>query len=579
MPVAAASTGFLHGFGGVDERAERVTLARLLREPLLRSAKVGADQGGLEREVVWCLPLEHALTEPGRLTGILVYSQNPLVDDETMETLTRRRAAALVIEGNVPGEEARPTVCPAVLPVITVRAGLGLHKLSRLVAELTMARESRELRYGLVAHRALAEQFHRGVGIQALCRRLVELSGCSVALLDAQRKLLAFEAGQVIALPLDPSAVGRALREEPGDELLGDHADELRPKVGCLRIGDTSRTCVSHPIVLAGRHDGWVIIIESHDEPGPEHLGEHAILVEQAGMIVGTEMLRQRSVDQAEERARGDFVHALLHGRFTTIRDLEVRAAHYSYPVDASYGVVVATGMAGNASGGSFMLLSQLAREASRLGVSPGVPTMATVLGGVVAVVRGIEAGPRSASKDEVNKALADYAAALEADFSRRVGHPVLVAFGRPVTGALAVTDSYREARIALGLRRQLKLQQPCGFSDLRVYAVLADLAASSEGTSFAKDLLAPLRESDETGSGDLQRAVLAYVESGGNLNAAARALHMHRNTMLYRLDRASRALNIDLRKAEHQFAIWLAHKIDILGEVTAAVDRDLKQV
>lgn len=575
MAVSVPAPG---GTGGpATTEAERVTLARLLREPALQSARVVGDAEALHRTLTWCLPLDQALTEKGSLAETGVYATADGLDDATIDLLVRRRAAALLVDGPSRGRASRLAAHPASLPVVTLPEGLGFRGLSRVVAELTLAKESRELRYGLVVHRALAEQFHRGAGLQALCRRLLEVSGCSVAILDAQRKLLAFESASSLSPTVDPSAVGRALREEPGDELLGDHAEELRPRTGPLRIADSSRVCVSHPIVLAGRHDGWVIILESHQDAGHDHLAEHAIVVEQAAMIVGTEMLRQRSVEQAEERARGDFVHALLHGRFTTMRDLEVRAAHYGYPVDASYGVVVATGMSASASGGSFLLLTQLAREASRLNPRPGIPTMATVLGDVVAVVRGIEPGSRTPAKDDVNRALADYATALEADFARRVGHPVTVAYGRPVTGALAITSSYREARIALGLRRQLKLDRPCGFSDLRVYAVLADLATSAEGLSFARDVLAPLRECDESGAGDLQRAVIAYVEAGGNLNAAARSLHMHRNTMLYRLDRASRALNVDLRRAEHQFAIWLAHKIDVLGEVTATVDQELK--
>jgi DNA-binding PucR family transcriptional regulator len=45
---------------------------------------------------------------------------------------------------------------------------------------------------------------------------------------------------------------------------------------------------------------------------------------------------------------------------------------------------------------------------------------------------------------------------------------------------------------------------------------------------------------------------------------------------MLYKLERASRLLQLDLREAEHQFTLWLAHKLDLLAETTSAVDRDL---
>ena len=103
------------------------------------------------------------------------------------------------------------------------------------------------------------------------------------------------------------------------------------------------------------------------------------------------------------------------------------------------------------------------------------------------------------------------------------------------------------------------------------MHAVLEDVAASRTGQSFAADILAPLRDPNV---GDLESAVLAYVASGGNVNAASRDLHIHRNTMLYKLDRASRLLGMDLRQADNQFAVWLAHTLDLLSNTTAEVDR-----
>ncbi|SON63789.1 hypothetical protein MSIMFI_05320 [Mycobacterium simulans] len=43
----------------------------------------------------------------------------------------------------------------------------------------------------------------------------------------------------------------------------------------------------------------------------------HRIVSEQATAVIGSEMLRQRSVDEAEERARGAFIQALVHGSFS----------------------------------------------------------------------------------------------------------------------------------------------------------------------------------------------------------------------------------------------------------------------
>jgi DNA-binding PucR family transcriptional regulator len=200
---------------------------------------------------------------------------------------------------------------------------------------------------------------------------------------------------------------------------------------------------------------------------------------------------------------------------------------------------------------------------------------LATVVGEVVAVVRRLAVDGRDDPAEAAGSALADYAAALEQELVRRVDHPVALAYGRPAIGATRIVDSYRDARLALGLRGRLGLDRACGFDDLRVYTTLAELAASEQGRSFARDVLAPLR-SPRAGASDIEASVMTYIESGGNLNAAARELHIHRNTMLYKLDRASRALRLDLRKAEHQFTVWLAYKLDLLAETTEAVDRDL---
>jgi DNA-binding PucR family transcriptional regulator len=67
-----------------------------------------------------------------------------------------------------------------------------------------------------------------------------------------------------------------------------------------------------------------------------------------------------------------------------------------------------------------------------------------------------------------------------------------------------------------------------------------------------------------------------AYVEAGGNLNEASRRLNVHRNTMLYKLNRISRLLQRDIREADTQFTVWLALRLANLAQTAEMVDRDL---
>jgi sugar diacid utilization regulator len=545
----------------------RLTLGRLLLERLLRSNSTELDASQRARLVDWCTPWEQALEHDRALTGILVYARPHQLDPEGLRSLAERDAAGLVVAGPV----SESVSCA--VPVVALSVPISYHDFSRLVAELTLAREAHVLRYGSTVHRSLVELMYRGAGIAALCNQMARLSGCAAAILDPQHRLLAFE--QSRDRVLEPGALAAALRSSEQPEVAHDDDLSRRPQVTTVRVDGMTVTCVINAIVLGGRHDGWVVVIESDDPPHPHDIAEHLVVVDQSATIVGTEMLRMRSVEQAEERARGDFVHALLHGRFATAHDLEARAAHYDFPVTATFGVVVAGSMSASAGTDSVNKMFQLAREATRLLPRAGVHTLATVVGDVLAVIRQVDL-ERTASPDATNVALSEYAQALGQELTRRIGAPVPVAWGRPVHSADRIFDSYRDARLTLGLHSRLGMTEACGFSELRVYAVLAELAGSEPARSFAHEVLAPLR-AERRSSNDLERAVITYIELSGNLNAAARQLHIHRNTMLYKLERASRLLHLDLRQAEHQFTVWLAYKLDLLLETAQKIDRDVK--
>ncbi|MEO6885524.1 MAG: helix-turn-helix domain-containing protein [Jatrophihabitantaceae bacterium] len=547
---------------------ERLTLGVLLHERMMRSgaAVEQLDPELAQRTIAWCLPWERALASNDALTDVLVYATAEQLDAKALHTLARRRAVAVVAAG------VEATSLDGDLPIFAVAERISYRDVNHLVASLVLSRETQALRYGISVHRALVELLYRGAGLDALCHQMSRMSGCTTAILDPQFRVLAFE--QSRDRVLEPAAVAAAFRDV-GPTTPEDDEVNARPRVCPLDIVGAPSTAVVNAILLAGRHDGWVLVIEPSSDPHPHDIAQHRVIVDQGATIVGTELLRMRSVEEAEERARGDFVHALLHGRFTTQHDLEARAAHYDVPVGASYGVIVAGHLSAADGTESLNALFQLARDAARLAPIPGIRTLTTVVGNVLAVIRQVDCGPATDSPDAASKALADYARTLETELSRRIRHPVAVAYGTPVTGAERITDSYREARLALGLHHRLGMSASCGFQELRVYAILSELASSDQARDFTRDMLAPLRAQRHAGT-DLEQSVMTYIQAGGNLNAAARELHIHRNTMLYKLERASRILQLDLRQAENQFAVWLAYKLDVLAETTVAVDRDL---
>jgi sugar diacid utilization regulator len=558
---------------------ERVTLGALLEEPLLRSCTVVAAAAELERPVSWCLPWSVATrgAETGQHMLIHVDEDlSPAVTDalcREIPALQARGVSALAVNASEPGEPLRKAACAAGLPLLGLPEHTAHLALSRLVAEKNLAREAHVLRYGVTVHHALGEVLYRGAGLSAMANQVRRLSGCSVLMLDTHLECLVTDlAGADPLLAAEVTACFRAMITS--GELVIDPPDS---KATALTVSSAERefTAVVAPIVLGGTTYGWLLLLEREHPPPRHDLAQHLVLAGEAATITGSEMLRLRSVEAAVERARGDFVHALLHGRFNNAHEAASRASHHGFDVDSAYGVIALSGAFDTSTPAGLERQGSLLFSVRRMQPASGQPVLATAVGDLLAVV--VQLGPGRTPRDlpAEQGTLAAFARDLCGEVRKRARREVLAAFGRPDVGAVGVAASYREARIALGIAQRLGLTGPCGYAELHSYAALADLSRSPQALAFTREVLEPLHRRDSAGD-VLLKVVLTYIQSGGNVNAAARRLHLHRNTLFNKLEQASRLLQMDVREPEAMFRIWLAHRIDLLTSVEADVSGEL---
>ncbi|HEX6541036.1 MAG TPA: helix-turn-helix domain-containing protein [Ktedonobacterales bacterium] len=96
--------------------------------------------------------------------------------------------------------------------------------------------------------------------------------------------------------------------------------------------------------------------------------------------------------------------------------------------------------------------------------------------------------------------------------------------------------------------------------ADLGVYRLLLALRKSGDLQPFVERELAPLRNTPRK-EDHLLETVEVYLACNGNLSEAARQLHLHRNSLLYRLHHIRDLLGHDLENPEQRLALQLALK------------------
>jgi purine catabolism regulator len=139
-------------------------------------------------------------------------------------------------------------------------------------------------------------------------------------------------------------------------------------------------------------------------------------------------------------------------------------------------------------------------------------------------------------------------------------GLAVSLAVGRVQSGLGGVRASYQEARQALNLGRRLhgpgKITR---FEDLGVYRLIFAAEGLKELDEFHEENLGALLAYDRDHSGDLLRTLEAFFAATCSPKEAASILGVHRNTILYRLERIREITGFDLDAADVRLRLHLA--------------------
>lgn len=413
------------------------------------------------------------------------------------------------------------------------------------------------------AHKTFTEQVLAGEGLAKVAETLTRLVGWPSVVQDQFFRPLAH--GLVDDPDLGPlnDAARQGLRPvTPADRekqrLLALLKRDKKPLYlePAPKCGMPSRRVVA-PVILGQEIFGYVTVMVGRGRLGRLQM----MAVEKAATACALEFMKIKTAAQVEQRLKGDFVHDLLAGISERTAAVTGRAAYLGLDLSRPHRVLIVSHNQPNPYGEA----ETGADSEYPLHLVRTCLADCTVSGAVV----------RKANTFVVIANLAgdDAARALGRQIVERLSFltslgPVNVGIGRACTEVEHFPHSYADAQRCLDIARVYAWSdRVILFADLGAERLLFRLAEDrAELAQFAETFLGRLAEYDDRRSSEFQHTLRTYLSHDSNLRQTAESLHIHINTLKYRLTKIAEITGLDLDDVETRFSLRLAFKaLDLL--------------
>jgi hypothetical protein len=372
-------------------------------------------------------------------------------------------------------------------------------------------------------------------------RFLAANTNSSVAVLDRGLEVLA------TAGAADADGIVARTRSQAGTAgLKGVLAAAARNR-RALRVPGSERngSVVVAPVSVGDEVAGYLVavsdavgdVVGGTDAGG---MGEDLMLLacEHAAMVCGVLLGREVVVTAAAGRARRELVEGLLLNRGQDDGEASRWAKHLGYDERRYHAVMSVTLARGDRAAEQPTVESLLTRLA-------GDVILASRADEVVAIVAEPTGGGNAVEHAR------RVATNCVTELGKRGLSVAAVGIGNQYRPAAEIASSYSEARRAVASGERMGPGRVTLFAELGIHRLLLRFPDVAELRAFAEDVVGRLVQEDATAGTDYVATLSVYFKELGSPSRAAKQLHVHPNTVAYRLRRVEEitGLRLDLQR------------------------------
>jgi purine catabolism regulator len=544
----------------------RVSVEDVRKLALPLGTRVVAGDGMLNRPVSWA-----TVIYPEDSTSIKTLQTNELVlfapqetrtapvttDVEVVRWASDSKASAVVVSEN-PTPTALAEAKAYGIPLLVLPNGSRARLVEKAVISLLVDRKGQLERRGTQIYRQLTQISSRNEGMSELANAMARLTNKSVVVQDKRLRILySTVQPQFVGSWEEVEVFLRKLDNLPIEFQDRHRVSEADNAVQMQSLPTPSLARLVAPIITNDVGRGYLSIIGYDND-----LDDVDTLVTEHGAAAcALEMAKAKAISETEKRLRGTFLDRLLIGDVSQ-QEANRQGERFDHDMSQVHISIV---------------LSWQPNDKS----IPSMRRLETVTNTVVNNQRAkaliwlrereqeILVFHATDSTDPIDHSTRLARAIAEEMHRQYPQNKIAIGLGQPARDISAWRSSYRDAVQALELAVRLQTDSPLYIGDLGVYQLILSLQDRDKLMQFADKTLGALTEYDHKNNADLIKTLEAFFHCHGNLSQTADMLIVHRNTLLYRMNRINEIAAIDLDRPETRLALHLALTVRRLLKMT----------
>ena len=536
------------------ETHERITVEDVRKLALPLGTRVVAGDGMLTQPVSWTTVI---YPEDGTATKSLQQGEMILVaphshkdaqittDRDVVRWASDHHAAAVVLS-EAPSPAAVAEANAYSIPVLLLPNGSRIRLVEKAVVSLLVDRKGQIERRGTQIYRQLAQISSRNEGMSELVSAMARLTNKCIVVQDKRLRVLYNSVQpQFVAHWEEVEQFLRKVDNLPVEIQDRHRVSEVDNPVLMQSLPTPSLARLVSPIVTKDVGRGYLSIVGWDNT-----LDDIDTLVAEHGAAAcALEMAKAKAVSDTEKRLRGTFLDRLLIGDVSQQEAIR-QGERFEHDMTQVH-IAIVVSWQGDKQFSTRRLETLVNSIVSAQRAKALVWQRERE--GEVLVFHATD------PQDPIDTSM-KLAQQLTNEVQRQYPNAhIALGLGQPARDIGSWRNSYRDAVQALELARRLQTDTPLYIGDLGVYQLILSLSDREKLLNFRDRTLGALLEYDHRQHADLIKTLEAFFACHGNLSETAQMLIVHRNTLLYRMNRIEAIAEIDLKRAETRLALHLA--------------------